>query len=123
MSEVFEQVCPTYIAYGMSWRQFWFGDPWMAKAYRDAFLLKRKMRNEDLWLQGLYNFNAFQATIATAFGKKRESYIEKPLDVFPKTKAEKEREKAETRSKLIQFLNAMIRADRSNKGVDKDGKP
>ena len=122
MTELFEMVCPTYISYGMSWEQFWFGDPWMAKDYRDAFILKRRMQNENLWLQGLYNFTALQAVIATAFGKKREKYVEKPFDIFPKTKAEKEQEKIRAKNKLIQFLNAML-ARSKNKGVDGDGKP
>lgn len=116
-------LCPTYLSYGMTWEEYWFGDPWMARAFHDAFVLKRRMRNEDLWLQGLYNYTAFQAIINTAFGKKRDKYVDKPFDVFPKTKAEKEQEKIRERNKLIRFLNAMLAKSKKSKGVEQDGKP
>lgn len=105
-----------YIVYGMTWEQFWFGDPWMAHDYREAHLLKRKMRNEEMWIQGMYNYNAVGAVVATAFGKKREEYVKKPFNIFPKTEIEKREEKREKRRKLIEYLSAFKRlSDRKQK--------
>lgn len=95
-----------YIVYGMTYEQFWFGDPYMAKAYREAHLLKRRMRNEELWLSGLYNYNGFGAVIATAFGKRSQQYVEKPFDIFQKTALEKKEEERQKKRKLIAFLSS-----------------
>jgi len=95
-----------YLVYGMSYRDYWYGDPWMAKTYREAHLLRRKMRNEELWLMGLYNYHATGAVIATAFGKHREDYVKKPFNIFPKTDIEKKEEEREKKRKLIGFLSA-----------------
>ena len=124
MTEVFEQVCPTYLAYGMSWEQFWFGDPYIAVIYRDAYILKRRMQNEDAWLQGLYNYNALCTALNNTFSKHERKYIEKPLDAFPKTKAEKRREKIEAKQRLIAYLNRWAAAfKKQQEGVDKNAEP
>ena len=100
-------------ANGMTYDQFWYGDPNMAKAYREAFTLKRKMDNESMWLQGIYVFHALQAVIGSAFGKSRVKYVEEPFDIFPKTKMEIAQEKAKKRQKLIDYLNSMITAKKN----------
>ena len=94
-----------YLVYGMTWEQYWFGDPWIAEAYREAHLLRRRMINEELWISGLYNTSAFGSVIASAFGK-RKDYAEKPFDIFPKTQIEKREEERHERNKLIATLNA-----------------
>ena len=95
-----------YILYGMTYEQFWNGDPKMAVAYREAHLLRRKMLNEELWLSGLYNYNGFGAVVATAFGKHREEYVKKPFNIFPKTEIERNEEIRGKKHKLINFLTA-----------------
>lgn len=94
------------MVYGMTYDQFWFGDPWIAASYREAHLLKRKMLNEELWIQGAYFYNALQAVIATAFGKRKEEYVKKPFNIFPKTALEKKEEEREQKRKLIGFLSS-----------------
>ena len=111
--------------YGMSWREFWHGDPWAAVHYRDAHNLKRRMRNEELWLQGLYIRDAVESVMGSMNGK-RISYLKQPLDIFPKTKAEKEAEIEAERKKLIEYLSAFkANSDARNQkqGVGQNGKP
>ena len=110
MTEVFDQLFPMYIVYGMSWEQYWLGDPWIAQAYREAHILRRKMRNEELWLMGLYAQSAVGSVVASAFGKHKVNYVDKPFNIFPKTQIEKEEEKRNTKLKLIEELNAWKRA-------------
>ena len=91
----------------------------MVRAYAQAYLLKRRAMNEQLWLQGLYNANAFQTVLANAFTKSsRAKYFEKPLDIFEKTDAEKKQEVRDERAKLINFLNGL-----KKQGVGKNGEP
>lgn len=108
MTEVFDRVCPMYMAYGMTWEQFWYGDPWMVRAFQDAYLLQRRVKNEELWLEGLYIYRAFRAVVASAFGGRNEKYITEPLDFLPKTRAEKEQEELEKKQKVINYLNSLI---------------
>ncbi len=107
----------------MTYDQFWFGDPWMARTYAQYHLLKRRQKNEELWLEGIYMVDAFQTVLGNAFGKKRLKYMEKPLDIFEKTEAEKQLEIRQERQKLINFLNGLKISADMKRGVDKNGKP
>ena len=109
--------------YGMTYEQFWFGDPWMTRAYAQYHLLKRRQRNEEMWLEGIYMVDAFQTVIANAFGKKKLKYMDKPLDIFEKTEAEKQAEIREERQRLINFLNGLKKSTDMKQGVGKNGKP
>ena len=113
-----------YMAYGMTYEQYWYGDPWMARAYAQSYLLKRKIENENAWILGAYMANAFGTVIGNAFGKKKVNYLDKPMDIFPKTEAEKQAEVREEKRKLINWLNGMKRlADKKNTGSGQNGKP
>ena len=109
--------------YGMSYDEYWFGDPWIVRAYAQYHLLKRRQRNEELWLEGIYMAHAFQTVLGNAFGKRNLKYLEKPLDIFEKTEAEKQQEIRQERQKLIDFLNKLRLSTDKKQGVDKDGKP
>lgn len=93
------------MAYGMTYDQYWYGDPWMTRAYAQAYLLKRKIDNEQAWIMGAYFYNALSAVIGTAFSKSRKEYTKQPLDFFPKTEAELEEEKRQQRLKLVEYLD------------------
>lgn len=119
-------LCPTYMVYGMTYEQYWYGDPWMVRYYEDAYLLKRKVRNEELWLQGLYIYRAVHAVVASALGNRSEKYINNPIDFLPKTKAEKKRDQYQKRQKVINFFDSLLvknKEKKSDKGVNEDGKP
>ena len=103
---------------GMTYEQFWEQSPYLAVAYRKAFKLKREIANEQAWLQGLYVYDAFAVCMANAFAKrgaKKENYLEKPVDIFPLTDAEKERREQEERDKMQQAMEAIARKQRSKK--------
>lgn len=97
------------MSYGMTYEQYWLGTPMMAKAYREAYMLKRRVQNENMWLQGLYIHNAVEAVVGTALGKQKLKYVPQPFDIFPKTKLEEEQEKERERQRLIAYLNTLIK--------------
>ena len=97
------------MSFGMTYEQYWQGDPRMVTAYRDAYILKRRMRNEDMWLNGMYTMKSLESVIGTAFGKQKVKYVSEPFNIFPKTKLEEEQEKARERQKLINYLNSLIK--------------
>jgi len=106
---------------GMTYEQYWDGPPSIAVAYRKAYRLKREAENEQAWLQGLYNYDAFAVTLANAFrskGAKRQNYFEKPIDIFPLTEAEKQRREREEMAKMQAAMRAMVRQQRAEKAKD-----
>ena len=93
------------MSYGMTYDQYWYGTPDMVKAYKEAFILQRRMRNEEMWLNGMYTLKALEAVIGSSFGKKKINYVSEPFNIFPKTKLEEEQKKIQERQKLIDYLN------------------
>ena len=122
MTDIFIEECPTYLVYGMTYDQYWYGDPWMARAYREAFMLRQKKRNEEMWLQGAYIMNAVSTTIHNNFSNRKSDYLKEPLDIYPKTEAEKREEIRREKLKLVQQLS-MISAQfkMKQKGTDQNG--
>lgn len=103
---------------GMTYEQYWDGPPSIAVTYREAYKLKRKMANEDAWLQGMYVFDAVSVALANAFGKKgagKKQYVEKPIDIFPLTEKEKKRREREEMAKMESAMRAMVRKQRADK--------
>ena len=109
--------------YGMTYDEYWFGDPWMVRAYAQYYLLKQRKKNEELWLSGIYMMDAFGVVLGNAFDKRKHKYMDKPLDIFEKTEAEKKQEIREERQKLINWLNKLKLSADMKQGVGNDGKP
>ena len=109
MSEVFERLCPIYMSYGMSHQEYWYGDPWNMKAYKEAHMLRMREENYFSWLRGTYNYMAVQLAIANSFSKPGtppKKYVEKPFEIFPKTEAEEKAEQEQKQRELIRKLSA-----------------
>ncbi len=79
----------------------------MAKAYKEKHLLARRQKNEEMWVNGMYQLSALNVALNNAFNKHKIDYIKKPLDIFPKTEAEKEEEKRIERRKLVEWLSQL----------------
>lgn len=104
-TEQFYQQLPFYLAIGMTWDQYWNEDCTLTRYYREAYELRRKERNHDLWLQGLYFYHALcDASPLFRFSTKPQKatpYIEEP---FPLTQEDmevkKEREERQRYEKI-----------------------
>ena len=110
----------------MTYEQYWYDDPYLVRAYAQAFLMKRKIENENMWIQGAYIANAVTTSIANAFGKRHIDYLKQPLDIFPKTEAEKQEEIREKRKKIVERLlrvQANFNKKKVKTGVDQNGEP
>ena len=73
LEQQFENLCPYYMLYGMTYDEFWHGDPMMAPAYRKLYELRVKESDEQMHLNGVYTRYAFHAD-----GKKHK-YPKNPL--------------------------------------------
>lgn len=91
---------------GMTYEQFWYGDPCLVIPFRKVHELQVEQRNQELWLQGLYFYNAVSVAINNAFSKQKQKYINKPLQLFPLSEDERKAQIAENNRKLVARLNA-----------------
>ena len=102
-SDVFKQLCPYYMSIGMPYDEFWNGDVSMVEAYRTADELRLKQRNYELWLQGMYMYEALcDASPLFRFTMKKGPVKPQPYakEPYPVTAAEvREREERDARMK------------------------
>ena len=100
--------------------QYWNGKPYLAVVYREMAQNKRKEKNEYLWIQGMYIYEAFSTVMYNAFRKKGATparYAEKPYRITPMTEEEKEEQAEKERQKAIASLTAWKAAwDKKNGG-------
>lgn len=116
-TERFYELFPYYLAIGMTYEQYWDGDCTLPKYYRKADEIRKERRNEELWLQGMYNYEAFcdVSPVLHAFAKKGTKplgYSEKPYAI---TKAQRKRDEEERARKIAEkgkrFMNAMMQSN------------
>lgn len=72
LTTFFEKWCPYYMSWGMTYNDYWHGEPYQAKFYKEAQDLLIKRKNEEFWMQGMYIYEALcdTAPVLHAFSKK-----------------------------------------------------
>ena len=112
-TEKFYELFPYYLSIGMTPEQYWEGDCTLVKYYRKAEELRNEKRNLELWLQGVYIYEALcdVAPVLHAFAKKGTKptpYATKP---YPLTAKQSRRDEEEKQRKLAEkgkrFMEAM----------------
>ena len=107
---------PYYLSIGMSPEQYWDDDPSLVKYYRKADELQRNRRNQELWLQGMYIYEALcdVAPVLQAFAKKGTKPVPYPDHPYALTVHEREEEKKliekREREKARQYMEAKMAA-------------
>ena len=98
-TQIFEECFPFYLAIGMSYAEYWEGDPLLAQYYRKAYRIKQDEINNTAWLQGLYIYDAVSTALHNAlrgFGKQKppaKEYAKQPYEFWHKEKTEAEKAK------------------------------
>ena len=72
------------MAIGVSYELFWHLTPKKLKAFEKAHKIKKKIKDEEMYMQGFYNLIAFEVSLshfgAGVFGGKSEAkYLEEPI--------------------------------------------
>ena len=112
-TEKFYELFPYYLSIGMTPEQYWEGDCTLVKYYRKAEELRNDKRNQELWLQGMYIYEALcdVAPILHSFAKKGTKptpYSEKPYPLNAKqTKLDEEEKQRRLAEKGKRFMEAM----------------
>ena len=116
-TEIFEECFPFYLAIGMSYAEYWAGDPSLARYYRKAYLIKQDEINNRAWLQGMYIYDAMSTALYNALrgmGKQKpppKDYARQPYDLHNrvKTDAEKAREVEIEQDKAAAWMENFVR--------------
>ena len=110
----FYELFPFYLSIGMTPEQYWDGDPALPKYYRKSDEIKRKRQNTDLWLQGMYIYEALcdVAPIFHAFAKKGTKPQPYPDHPYALTKKDREEEnklmELRAREKAKRYMEAKL---------------
>lgn len=83
------------MAIGMTYEQYWYGDPLMVRAFWKADKIRRERGDEAAWLSGLYVLNALNATVGNMFRSPGQQSAEYPAEPFLKRKEREKRERTE----------------------------
>ena len=72
LTKLFEELCPIFMSYGMSYDEYWHSSPYRANFYLEAHKLKVRQKDEEMWMQGMYIYEALcdVSPILHAFSKK-----------------------------------------------------
>ena len=102
-----ERAFPYALAMGMTYEEYWKCSPYLYSYYKEADEIKLMRDNYMLWLQGIYNLNAFRnvaESVVNAIGNgnhKPEPYMEYPIAI---TKIEQEEEHKRNVEKTLRFF-------------------
>ena len=116
-TERFYELFPYYLSIGMTPEQYWDSDCTLTKYYRKAEELRNEKRNQELWLQGMYIYEAIcdVSPILHAFAKKGTKptpYTDKPYPLTAKqskrNEEEKQRKMAEKGKRFMEAMAASI---------------
>ena len=113
-TEKFYELFPYYLAIGMTYDQYWNDDPTLVKYYRKADEMRSERRNEELWLQGMYVYEALcdVSPVLHAYAKKGtkpQPYSEKPYAITEKQRRyEAEEHARKIAEKGKRFMEAVM---------------
>ena len=120
-TEFFEECFPFYLTLGMSYAEYWEGDPKLAQYYRKAYRIKQEEINNTAWLQGMYIYDAVSTALHNALrgmGKNKppaKDYAKQPYEFKNKvkTEAEKAREVQIEQEKAAAWMENFVRINQS----------
>lgn len=139
LSRIFREAFPHYLVIGMSAEEYWDGEPWLVRSYREAYRIKMdnqdRIADRDAWRIGEYIRHAIASVpiVVNGFvpkGHRMHDYPEKPWAMIAEEQKRIENEKKKQENQQ-QMALAMFQAftEKLNKGIqkrleqEKSGKP
>ena len=98
----------------MTYDQYWFGDPQMARAFYQAEKLRQDKANSEAWLLGVYVYRALSATVGNLFrehGTPPVEYPKEPLPLFGEKTRKMTEEEEETYA--LAYMTSMVQAGKN----------
>ena len=89
LASVLDQLCPQYMAMGMTYAEFWDSPTSVHKAYREAFMIKNRNEEFARWRQGAYFLKALGVALS-GFSKNKTQQEKYPGEPWPLTQSEQD---------------------------------
>ena len=109
---IFDKAFPAYLALGMSYDEFFRKDHTLVVAYREAEKIKVRKQNNDMWLQGLYVYEAVARLTplmnAFASNPKAEPYLKKPFPLYGDSEEDIDEEQKAVADKGLAYMQAQM---------------
>ena len=94
ISDNLDKLCAYWMHYGVPYDTFWNGDYTCLKYYAEAYKLDIDRKNQELWLQGMYFYDALSVVASKVADKRSQAkYPDKPYRINGLSEDEKEAEK------------------------------
>jgi len=97
------------LSIGMTYEQYWYQDPKLINAYMKAEEMRLIRKNQELWLQGYYVYQAIGdlVPVLNPFSKehKPRKYLDKPIPITRKEQEAVEQEKYE---KMKSYMMSLV---------------
>lgn len=112
----FYKCYPYYKSIGMSPDEFWNGHSYLTVLFREADKIERERKNQELWLQGLYFYEALckASPLLRAFSEATEPipYSDEPYPITEEAlKAKQERDRQKMYEDTKETIKAWVGAE------------
>lgn len=108
--EYLDELFAYALSIGMSYEQYWFDDPALLNTFVRAEEIRQRKRNNEMWLQGLYVYQAVGALspVLNPFSKehKAKPYLNQPIPITQEERDEIEREKYE---RMLNYMQSLVK--------------
>lgn len=98
LKEYFDKLFEFALAIGMTYDQFWNDDVELLNRYYGAEMIRQKKRNNEMWLQGAYIYNAIGSLAPILNGMvknpKAQPYMKQPIPITESERQEQANQKA-----------------------------
>lgn len=90
------------MAIGMTYDQYWYGDVRMTRAFIEADKIKQERKNAEMWLQGMYIYDAISrlAPILNGFSKNPKA-LEYPRNPYPTKETKKKQSEKQVENEKL----------------------
>ena len=97
LTEVFEKMCPYYMAIGMTYDQYWRDDVTMPIMFRKTYKIKQEEIKWQIWEEGVYTYEALckVSPVLHAFAKNGTKPLPFSSEPYGIQKIREEREEKE----------------------------
>lgn len=94
----------------MTYDQYWNDDPELVRFYREAAEIRADRKNQELWLQGMYIYEALccVSPVMRAFAKKNTKPVPYPKHPYPINQRQEKRNEVDAEKRVMEKGKALL---------------
>ena len=105
------------MAIGMTYEQYWYGDPLMVRAFYKADKIRQEREDYNAWTQGMYVLSALNASVGNMLRKSGQpaKYPTEPFSVTEKKERQRQKEIDEEQEALLAqaWMSSFVQAGKN----------